>query len=168
MNTQLQGTARVGADPELRRTQGGKAVCELRLAFSSSTRVKGSDPVEYRDSPPVWVSCTLWETYAEHAAEVFSRGDQVLAVGQLELEQFEKRDGTQGEKLVLKNADVTPMIRRGVPGAIQRGSAQRQQARPQQTQQRVPVGNARPPADNPWDAGPPADEDFTGTAKPPY
>jgi single-strand DNA-binding protein len=113
VNTQILGTARLGADPELRFTPSGRAVCDLRIAFSSSTRVKDSNPAEYKYSPPIWVTATLWGPMAENAAEVLRRGDEVLAGGQLEMEEFTRKDGDKGEKLVLKNAEVAPSIRRG-------------------------------------------------------
>ena len=118
MNTQIQGTARLAADPEIHFTQNGKAVCELRLAFSNSHKDKQSGKYVY--SPAIWVSATLWETMASNAAESLSKGDEVLASGQLEMEAFKRKDGTDGEKLVLKFAEVAPSIRRNV-ARVQRG-----------------------------------------------
>jgi single-stranded DNA-binding protein len=43
MNCTLTGTAKLGAEPELRFTGQGKAVCELRLAFSNSKKKRGEE-----------------------------------------------------------------------------------------------------------------------------
>lgn len=164
MNTQLQGTARLGSDPELRFTPGGKAICELRLAFSSSTKDRKTG--EYVYSPAIWVTATLWETMAQNAVDVLRKGDEVVAVGQLELEKFAKRDGGEGEKLVLRNAEVAPSIRRQKPGAL--ASAARSDSRPaaangRHADQRAQVGaQARTQAvdNDPWGGSTGADPPF--------
>lgn len=145
MNCQLTGTARLGADPELRFTPGGKAICELRLAFSNSK--KDRDTGKYVYTPAIWVSVTLWEKMAENAAEVLRKGDEVVASGQLELEQYEKRDGGTGEKLVLRAAEVAPSIRRGAVATREASDSRppaRSNGRPQTAAQPVP------PAADPW------------------
>jgi single-strand DNA-binding protein len=110
MNMQVSGTARLGADPELRFTPSGKAVCELRLSFSNSFKKRGDDNYTY--SPPIWVGLTLWDTMAENAAAMLRKGDECVVAGVLELEEYEKRDGDKATKLIIKNGEVAPSIRR--------------------------------------------------------
>jgi single-strand DNA-binding protein len=144
MNCTLTGTAKLGAEPELRFTGQGKAVCELRLAFSNSKKKRGEEGYEY--TPAVWVSATLWEKMAENAAEMLHKGDEVFCSGLLELERFDKKDGTQGEKLTLRAAEVAPSIRRGLPAAVSDTRRPAPAARPQASPQPV----SRQPEPPPW------------------
>jgi single-strand DNA-binding protein len=128
MNCTLTGTAKLGAEPELRFTGQGKAVCELRLAFSNSKKKRGEEGYEY--TPAVWVH----------------KGDEVFCSGLLELERFDKKDGTQGEKLTLRAAEVAPSIRRGLPAAVSDTRRPAPAARPQASPQPV----SRQPEPPPW------------------
>lgn len=147
MNTHFVGTGRLGWDPELRFTSGGKAVLELRVAFSNSR--KNTKTQEYEYTPPMWVSVTLWDKMAENAADILSKGDEVVATGSLEIEQFTNRAGEQQEKLVLRNAEVAPSIRRQKRGEL---AAARSDSRPAARSN----GQARPAQARPQPVDPPA------------
>ena len=66
---------RLVADPELRFTQGGKAVCSMRVAASDS---KKDDAGNWQTTEQIFIGVSLWENEAEAAAEAFQKGDQVL------------------------------------------------------------------------------------------
>lgn len=161
MNTHFVGTGRLAADPEVRFTPNGKAICEMRVAFSNSRKKRGSDEYEYTD--PIWVSVTLWGLMAENAADTLGgKGAEVVCVGSLELETFEKRDGTKGEKLVLRNAEVAPSIRRQKRGelAAARRSDSRNGSRRSDPHTAHPPQASAQPVDDPWAA--------TGSDQPPF
>ena len=106
---------------------------------------------------PIWISVTLWELMAENANELLRKGSEVVCSGSLELETFEKKDGSRGEKLVLRNAEVAPSIRRADRASVmaataaaggsdsrpRSGSNGRPQARPQ-------GGDRRSQVEDPW------------------
>jgi single-strand DNA-binding protein len=165
MNSQFIGTGRLGRDPELRYTKNGKAVCELGVAFQNSTKDRQSGDYVY--SPTVWVSITLWERMAENAAGLLRKGDELLCSGSLELEEFERtrgdRAGEKDSKMVLKNAEVAPSIRRTAPfqrtdGRGETGSrsdirtGSNGQGARTQARQPDPVTDRRAPLDDPFAA----------------
>ena len=59
----------VGADPVLRHTKDGKAVCDFRIA------------TEERNNEPIWVRVTVWEKLAEICHTYLKKGRQVYARG---------------------------------------------------------------------------------------
>lgn len=81
---------RLGRDVEIRYTPNGDAVCDISVA--STVRRKGEDVTE-------WFKVTLWRQMAENASKYLQKGSQVFVEGQLDIERFTKRDGTQGFSL---------------------------------------------------------------------
>lgn len=107
VNATIQGRI---AEPELKYTQGGKAVLDLRIC--ATPRKKDRDSGEWSDDgSELWVSAPFWGDEAERLAEVLTRGDQVTVTGSVAQEEFTRRDGGQGQKLVVrfpKFLGVTP------------------------------------------------------------
>ena len=126
---------RLVADPELRFTAGGKAVCSMRVAASDS---KKDDAGNWQTTEQVFIGVSLWEAEAEAAAEAFQKGDQVLVTGRIYEREYETRDGGKGKSLELKFPTVAKKV--SAP------RADRSSARPA-------------PADDPWaSVAPRADE----------
>jgi len=168
MNCQVSGTARVVADPEIRTTPNGKLLSEVRLAISNSTRRQDGS---YKDSPAIWATATLWGQMAENAAEVLRRGDEVIFAGQLEKEEFDKKDGTKGEKLVIKFAEIAPSIRRGAVVTREQANPPAAPRSDNRTAQRPPAARPQasaPPVDDPWAAPAPASFVGAGADEPPF
>lgn len=93
---QLMGFARLGRDAELRTTQGGESVCNLSLAF---TYYGAKSPDGRR--PTQWVEGTLWGKQAEALAQYLTSGTGVcVVIDDAHVEEFDRRDGTKGSKLV--------------------------------------------------------------------
>jgi single-strand DNA-binding protein len=74
-------TGRLGADPEIRRTQGGKPIANLRLAVSDTWKDKDSGE---RKEKTEWVSvvvfneglCKVIENYLKKGSRVLVQGSQ--------------------------------------------------------------------------------------------
>lgn len=98
---------RLVADPELRFTQGGKAVCSLRVAASDS---KKDDRGAWETTEQVFIGVTLWEAEGEAAAEAFQRGDQLLVTGRIYQREYEKRDGSKGTSLEVKFPSIAKKV----------------------------------------------------------
>lgn len=98
---------RLVADPELRFTAGGKAVCSMRVAASDS---KKDDAGNWQTTEQVFIGVSLWENEAEAAAEAFQKGDQVLVTGRLYEREYDKNDGTKGRSLELKFPTVAKKV----------------------------------------------------------
>lgn len=86
----------LGADPELRHTQSGKAVCNLSVAVSGYRK----------DDPTLWVRVTAWEKAAEACASYLRKGSRVTATGPVGLETWMGRDGTPGATVTLAARNI--------------------------------------------------------------
>lgn len=103
-------------DPELRYTQGGKAVCSFAIACNK--RVKNADG-DWEDGPTTFVNVTAWDQLAENVAATVTKGARVIVTGELFLDQFERDDGTKGQSLKLTATDVGVSLR-WVTGTLER------------------------------------------------
>ena len=81
----------LGSDPELRYTQGGTAVLNLRLASNERRKKPGSDDWEDHTE---WHNCVVWGKRAEGLGKILCKGSKVLVEGVLRTSNFEK-DGTK-------------------------------------------------------------------------
>lgn len=81
-------------DIELKYTQGGTAVTDMRMAV---TERRKSASGEWADET-TFVDVTLWGRTAEVASEYLSKGSPVLIEGRLRLDQWET-DGQKRSKL---------------------------------------------------------------------
>lgn len=80
----------LGADPELRRTNSGEAVLNLRLATTESYLDKNKQRQERTE----WHSVTVWGKRGEALAGILRKGSRVLVEGSLRTSSYEK----DGEK----------------------------------------------------------------------
>ena len=76
---------RVGSDPELRRTQGGTAVVQLRLA-TDRRRENGDDETD-------WHTVVCWAKQAEAVAEYVRTGERVYVAGRMQQQSWETDAG---------------------------------------------------------------------------
>ncbi|MBM65471.1 MAG: single-stranded DNA-binding protein [Myxococcales bacterium] len=79
----------LGNDPEVRHTNSGNAVCNLRLACTE--RVKDGEG-NWGDRTE-WVDVVLWGRDAENAGQWLRKGRQVYVEGRLQTRSFTDRDG---------------------------------------------------------------------------
>lgn len=79
----------LGQDPELRNTQGGQAVCTLRIATTD----------KYKDREGTWVDRTEWHTVvvwgkqAESVNQYCRKGKQVYIEGRLQTRKWQDKEG---------------------------------------------------------------------------
>lgn len=78
---------RLGADPEVRATQGGTSVVDLRLA-TSERRKSGDQWTDHTE----WHTVTVWGRRAETCGQYLRKGSQVGVEGRLQTDTVE-RDG---------------------------------------------------------------------------
>lgn len=152
----LPNIAQVGrltADPELRFTPSGKALCAISLAFNS--RKKNLQTQEWEDADVFFIRGTAWERLAENCAETLAKGMEVLVIGELRTETWEKDNQKQSRPALLIRS-IGPSLAFSVAkvskDAASQGGAQNGAQRPAQGQ---PAGaqQSRPgqsPADDPW------------------
>lgn len=79
---------RLGQDPELKYTAGGKAVCQMSIA-TSEKRKKDGQMVEKTE----WHRVVAWGKTAENCNQYLNKGRQVLIEGKIQTRSFDNQDG---------------------------------------------------------------------------
>lgn len=77
---------RLGADPEIRYTQSGKAVCNLRVATRRWRPAGGEEDAD-------WHRVTAWEKTAELCHRYLRKGRELAVEGRLQTRKYEDREG---------------------------------------------------------------------------
>lgn len=80
----LQG--RLCADPEMRRTQNGTAVCSFRVAWSETVKDRETK---------LFLSCVAWQGTAEMICKYFRKGKELAMEGRLSTREYDDRDGNR-------------------------------------------------------------------------
>jgi single-strand DNA-binding protein len=81
----------LGADPEIRRTQDGRPVCNINVATSESWRDKATGE---RKEKTEWHRVTIWnEGLCKVAEQYLRKGVKVYAEGQLQTRKWQDKDG---------------------------------------------------------------------------
>ena len=133
---------RVGREPELKTTAGGTQIVSFPVACSK--KVKGEDHT-------TWFDCSIFGNRGATAQQYIQKGDQICITGEMELQTWDKPDGTKGFKcavmvsnfgFVAGNARST-----GAPAQQPQQQAAQQQQRPQQPRGfgQAPTGQPAPP-----------------------
>lgn len=107
MLNRLSVIGNLGADPELKFTPNGNAVCNLRVANNIGKKQPDGSWVDQT----LWLNVELWNDQAERAAEKLRKGHRVYAEGQLERRDYTTRDGREGTSLELRFARVLSLER---------------------------------------------------------
>ena len=76
---------RVGTEPDLKYSQNGTAVCQLRLA-TDRRRQNGETEAD-------WHSVVCWGKLAEAVSEYVQKGNRVFVAGSLAQNSYEREDG---------------------------------------------------------------------------
>jgi single-strand DNA-binding protein len=83
---------RLTFDPELRRTTGGTAVTELRMASNRSWTGRDGE----RREETLFIDVTVWDRQAETCCQYLRKGSSIHVEGSLRMETWD--DKTTGEK----------------------------------------------------------------------
>jgi single-strand DNA-binding protein len=89
-------TGNLTRDPELRHTQGGTAVCELRVAVNSRRKDSGG---EWHDKPN-YFDVIVWGAHGENCATYLAKGRPVAVEGRLDWHEWEAKDGSAKRQAV--------------------------------------------------------------------
>src|SRR4051794_5379964 len=90
-DTLLTVVGNLVADPELRFTPSGAAVCNFRVASTPRHFDKARD--EWVDGETMFLAGTVWREAAENVAASLTRGMRVVVVGALRARSYETREG---------------------------------------------------------------------------
>lgn len=96
-------TGNLGRDPELKDTRTGKKMASFSVA--STTKRDGKDP------ETTWLDVVCFDEVAEGAAGNFRKGMKVVMHGQLSLETYQRKDGTEGMALRMVASEIGLSVR---------------------------------------------------------
>jgi single-strand DNA-binding protein len=74
---------RLARDPELRRTNTGKAVASFTIAVDNFGKDNGAS----------FVPCVAWDKTGEFINNYFGKGSQIAVEGRIQSRQYETKDG---------------------------------------------------------------------------
>ena len=95
------GMMRLGRDAELRYTPNNEPVTNLSLAYAHGKA--GQDGKR----PTQWIDATLWGKRAEALTQYLTKGGlHCFTLDELNIQTFQKQDGSSGTKLVARVLDV--------------------------------------------------------------
>lgn len=109
----------LGADPELRFTQGGQAVLNMRIATTESYLDKDRVRKERTD----WHNVVVWGKRGEALAKFLTKGSSVFIEGSLRTSSYDDREGNKRYKteVIANNILITGSRGRGGGGAEEGG-----------------------------------------------
>jgi single-strand DNA-binding protein len=81
----------LGADPEMRYTQSGSGVCELRVATNETWNDKSGQRQERTE----WHRVVVWGKLAELCSKFLSKGRLVYVEGRLRTRSWDDKDGNK-------------------------------------------------------------------------
>lgn len=81
----------LGADPELKYTQGGQPVLRLRLATTESYVNRAGERQQRTD----WHTVTVWGKRGEALNNILSKGRSICVEGRIQYRQWDDKDGNK-------------------------------------------------------------------------
>lgn len=99
---------RLAADPELKFTAGGRAMCHF--AVITSRRTKDSDG-NWTDTDNTYWRCTAWADLAENICELLAKGNAVIVHGTLAERSWTGKDGEEHKSIEMRADAVGPNLR---------------------------------------------------------
>lgn len=115
----------LGRDPEMRHTQGGRAVANFTLATNERWRDRDGNAQERTE----WHRIVAWDRLAEICTEYLAKGRQAYIEGRLQTREWEDRDGNKRYTTEIVATNMQMLGRRESPGyepAAQTSSAAEQ------------------------------------------
>ena len=104
----VQLVGNLGRDPEVRFTEGGRAVCNFSVATSSG-----------KDREPDWHRVVVWEKQAEACGQYLRKGSKVAVEGRLTYRTWKDKEGrevTTAEVVAHRVHFLTPRQEQGGGG----------------------------------------------------
>jgi single-strand DNA-binding protein len=141
----------LGADPELRYTQGGQAVLNLRLATTESYLDRNKVRQERTD----WHNVVVWGKRGEALAKILAKGSTIFIEGGLRTSSYDDKEGKKRYKTEIHANNI--ILAGGRGGRTGEGGESAGRARPSGgAADPMPMGNDAPPGDD----FPPGDDDI--------
>ena len=134
---------RLVEDPEVRFTNTGIAVTNLRVAVTQRIQQDG----QWRDGETSLFKVNVWRGQAENLAESLTKGDRVMVTGRLRQRSWETPEGEKRSVTELEADEVGASLKWAtakVERAQQRGNGERVSARERQAERGGDFNDAPP------------------------
>lgn len=143
----------IGADPELRFTQGGVGVLSMRVATTESYL----DKDKQRQERTEWHTVVVWGKRGEGLATFLKKGHSVFVEGSIRQSSYEDKDGIKRYKFEIYATNV--VVTRGDQNGQRSGQTQHRETRASDQQgQRAGYGAPRQQTQQPTHDTPPLDD----------
>lgn len=128
---QCQFIGNLGRDPEVRTTQNGDKIANLRLAVSETWKDKQTGE---RKEKTEWVSVVIWGPLAGIADQYLRKGSKVYVSGKMETRKWQDQSGADrySTEVVLRGFDAK-LEMLDAPGGRQERQEQREEPRNQRS-----------------------------------
>jgi len=130
-------------DPELRFTNTGIAVANLRVAVTQRIQQDG----EWRDGETSFLRVNVWRGQAEHLADSLSKGDRVMVTGRLRQRTWETPEGDKRSVAEIEADEIGASLKFAitkVERATERSQGDRTQGRERQAERGGDFNDAPP------------------------
>ena len=107
-DTQITLIGNIVAEPELRFTPAGAAVCNFRVASTPRTYNKTTN--QWEDGEAMFLTCNVWRQAAENAAASLAKGMRVIVQGRLKARTFQNREGENRTVFEIDVDEVGPSL----------------------------------------------------------
>ncbi|MER0007767.1 single-stranded DNA-binding protein [Corynebacterium sp. KPL4064] len=107
--TPITVVGNVVAEPELRWTPAGAAVCNFRVA--STPKRFNPQTQQWEDGEAMFLTCNAWKQLGENTAESLSKGMRVIVTGKLKQRSFQTREGENRSVFEIDVEEVGPSLR---------------------------------------------------------
>jgi single-strand DNA-binding protein len=120
-------------DPELRFTNTGIAVANLRVAVTQRVQQDG----QWRDGETNFFKVNVWRGQAENLSDSLTKGDRVMVTGRLRQRSWETPEGDKRSVTEIEADEVGASLKFAtakVERATERGTSDRAQGRERQAE----------------------------------
>ena len=118
----------LGADPEMRNTQAGKAVANLSIATSESWTDKNTGQKQEKTE---WHKVVFFDRLAEVAGQYLKKGSKIYIEGKLQTRKWQNQQGVDQYTTEIVGNEMQMLDSRSDGGGQQQGGYQQQPAQQQ-------------------------------------
>lgn len=136
----------LGADPEMRNTQAGKAVANLSIATSESWTDKNTGQKQEKTE---WHKVVLFDRLAEVAGQYLKKGSKIYIEGKLQTRKWQNQQGVDQYTTEIVGNEMQMLDSRSDGGGQQQGYAAPQYQQQPAQQQVQPQYNQQKPMQQP-------------------
>lgn len=105
---QLTVVGTLTADPEVRFTQSGAAVCSFTVA--NNPRFFNKQSGKWEQGEATFLRCNAWRQLAENISETLRKGHQVVVLGRLQQRNYETQQGDKRTVMELTVEAIGPSL----------------------------------------------------------